>query len=157
MKFFRLSHNDLDELADLEGRCFTLRWSREQFAKAFELPHFAAFGLRAPPGKQHGTEGNAPLAAYISLYQTPDELEILNLAVTPELRGRGCATRLLRLTLHMAAEIGIGRAVLEVRSGNMPALALYKGLGFTQVGRRCGYYRDNEEDALVLALPLRKI
>jgi ribosomal-protein-alanine N-acetyltransferase len=94
--------------------------------------------------------------AYNSFYPTPDELEILNLAAAPEWRNRSCGTRLLRFALRMAAKMGIGRAVLEVRSGNAPALALYKGQGFTQVGRRRGYYRDCGEDALVLELSLRE-
>ena len=145
LEFFRLGRNELDELAALEGLCFSLPWSKVQLAAHLELPNFAAFGLREPSG----AEGR-PLAAYISFYHNPDELEILNLAVVPAWRGRGCATRLLALVLRMAAQRGIGRAVLEVRSGNAPALALYKGQGFTQVGARRGYYHDNGEDALVL-------
>ena len=154
MEFVRLDRNASDELATLEGLCFALPWSKEQFAKVFDLPNFAAFGLRAPRWKESGMEGDAPLAAYISLYHNPDELEILNLAVAPEWRGRGCGSRLLRLVLRMAVKMGIGRAVLEVRSGNTPALALYTGRGFAQVSRRIGYYRDSGEDALVLECSL---
>ena len=155
MIFFRLGRNELEALAALEALCFTSPWSKEQFAGAFGLPNFAAFGLRAPLRENAGAEGNALLAAYISFYHSQDELEILNLAVAPEWRGRGCGRRLLRLALRMAARMDIGQAVLEVRSGNAPALALYKGQGFTQVGLRRGYYPDSGEDALVLALSLR--
>jgi ribosomal-protein-alanine N-acetyltransferase len=154
MEFFRLGRNELDALAALEALCFTSPWSREQLDKAFRLPNFAVFGLRAPLPANPGAKGG-PLAAYISFYHNPDELEILNLAVTPKWRGRGCGARLLRLALRMAARLGIGRAVLEVRSGNVPALALYKGQGFTQLGRRRGYYQDSGEDALLLALALK--
>jgi ribosomal-protein-alanine N-acetyltransferase len=156
LQFFRLGRNDLDELTLLESRCFTSPWSKEQLAGRLELPNFAVFGLRAPPRKRAGAEGEAGLAAYISFYHSPDELEILNLAVAPEWRGRGCATRLLRLVLRMAAKRGIGRAVLEVRTGNSAALALYTGQGFTRIGSRRCYYRDSGEDALVLECSLRK-
>ena len=156
LEFFRLGHDELDALAELESRCFTLAWSKEQLAGQFGLPNFAAFGLRAAQRQHSGMKGEAPLVAYISLYHSPDELEILNLAVVPEWRGRGCASRLLRLVLRMAAKMGMRRAVLEVRSGNLPALALYAGQGFTQIGRRRGYYHDSGEDALVLELPLRE-
>jgi ribosomal-protein-alanine N-acetyltransferase len=44
--------------------------------------------------------------------------------------------------------------VLEVRAGSAGAIALYAGLGFTQAGRRPRYYRDPDEDALILRLPL---
>jgi ribosomal-protein-alanine N-acetyltransferase len=154
LKFFRLDRNELDDLAALEKLCFPLPWSREQLAGAFGLPNFAAFGLRAPLREGAGTAGKARLAAYISFYHNQDELEILNLAVAPEWRCRGCGARLLRLALGMAANMGIGRAVLEVRSDNAAALALYKGQGFAQIGRRRGYYGDSGEDALVLELAL---
>ena len=156
MEFYRLGRSDLEALAALEALCFALPWSKEQLAGALRLPNFAAFGLRAPPQKNSGAEDKALLVAYISFYHSPDELEILNLAVAPEWRGRGCGRRLLRLVLRMAAKMGIGQAVLEVRSGNAPALALYKGQGFTQLGRRRGYYHESGEDALVLALSLRE-
>ncbi len=41
---------------------------------------------------------------------------------------------------------------LEVREHNAPAQALYKKLGFQQVGIRKGYYHDTGEDALLLTL-----
>jgi ribosomal-protein-alanine N-acetyltransferase len=44
--------------------------------------------------------------------------------------------------------------VLEVRAGSAGAAALYAGLGFTQAGRRPRYYRDPDEDALIMRLPL---
>ena len=156
LEFFRLGHNELDALAALERLCFTLPWSKEQLAGHLALPNFAAFGLRAPPRQISEAKGDATLFAYLSFYHSLDELEILNLAVAPEWRGRGCGSRLLRLVLRTGANMGIGRAVLEVRSGNIAALALYKGQGFTQVGRRPGYYHDSGEDALVLELSLHK-
>ena len=155
MEFFRLNRNEIDELATLEDLCFTLPWSKEQLVNVFGLANFAAFGLRVPLQKTSGTEGNMPPVAYISLYHNPDELEILNLAVAPAWRGHGYGSRLLRLVLRMAAKMGIRRAILEVRAGNIPAIALYKGQGFTQAGRRRAYYRDSGEDALVLELFLR--
>ena len=42
---------------------------------------------------------------------------------------------------------------LEVSEANAPARALYRRLGFAEVGRRPRYY-DDGGDALVLRLPL---
>jgi len=156
LKLFRFSLHDLDALAELEKLCFTLPWSKEQLAAHLSLRNFAAFGLRGQRNQHAGPEGARTPAAYISFYHSPDELEILNLAVAPEWRRCGCGARLLRFVLRAAAQNGIARAVLEARSGNVPALALYTGQGFTQIGRRRAYYHDSGEDALVLELALQK-
>jgi ribosomal-protein-alanine N-acetyltransferase len=41
-----------------------------------------------------------------------------------------------------------------VRRSNRPALRLYRGLGFTAMGVRPGYYGDNGEDAVEMVLAL---
>ena len=136
---------------ELERQAFTMPWSEEQFRAAFAQRSFAGFGLRSPEGA-----GGGALLAYISFYHTQDELEILNIAVTPPCRRQGCGRRLLGLALQVAKKMGIERAVLEVRVQNTPALKLYQGLGFECVGRRPRYYADTGEDALVYALSLTK-
>ena len=44
---------------------------------------------------------------------------------------------------------GAERLILEVSAGNDAARALYRGAGFTEIGRRRAYYPDGS-DALVL-------
>lgn len=139
LQFLRLGVADLPEAVQLEKRCFTMPWSDEQFRKAFEQKNFAAFGLRCPQG----------LVAYISIYHAAGELEILNIAVDPVHRRQGHGKSLLQMMLQVARKMGIERAVLEVRRHNIPALALYQGLGFAQAGVRRGYYADTGEDALI--------
>jgi ribosomal-protein-alanine N-acetyltransferase len=40
--------------------------------------------------------------------------------------------------------------MLEVRRGNAPAIALYRSLGYREVGVRPRYYAEDGEDALVM-------
>ena len=47
------------------------------------------------------------------------------------------------------------RVTLDVRFSNAPAQNLYRSFGFVIRGLRKGYYSDNGEDALVMALELR--
>lgn len=117
-------------------------WSAEQFRQSFEQKSFAAFGLRL----------QGQLVAYISVYHAAGELEILNIAVDPVYRRQGHGKKLLRMMLQVARKMGIERAVLEVRTSNIPALALYQGLGFEKVGTRLGYYADTGESALILSI-----
>ena len=140
----RLTPDDVPALAALERRCFTLPWSEAQYTAAFTQRAFAGFGLK------QGTQ----LVAYVAIYATGTEMEILNIAVHPEQRRQGFGRRLLRLVLRLAAKMGILDAVLEVRPSNTAALELYRGTGFVQVGRRRRYYQDTGEDALVLTLHL---
>ena len=58
--------------------------------------------------------------------------------------------RLLEAMLTAAAARGAGRATLEVRPSNAAARHLYEKLGFLVAGRRPGYYRFPQEDALIL-------
>jgi ribosomal protein S18 acetylase RimI-like enzyme len=75
-----------------------------------------------------------------------DETEILNLAVTPEFRRRGVATRLLLECFQRLP----GTFFLEVRASNSAAQTLYAGLGFAPAGKRPRYYDNPVEDAVVM-------
>lgn len=79
------------------------------------------------------------------------EAEILNLAVKQEFRCAGVGSALVNTLLKQYDAGGIGRVFLEVRESNGAAIAFYERLGFQQIGRRVGYYRDPVEAALVLA------
>jgi ribosomal-protein-alanine acetyltransferase len=75
------------------------------------------------------------------------EREILNLAVSPQFRHMGVATALVRHELER-------RAIhyLEVRESNVAAHALYRRLGFEEVGRRPEYYDSPVETAIVMRM-----
>lgn len=139
----RLGAEHAPLVAEIEKLCFDQPWSEDQCRKAFEQQAYAAFGM----------PGQGGLVAYISLYITGDELEVLNLAVRPEFRRRGHGRRLLFLVLQAAIKMGIQKAHLEVRESNFPAIGLYEGLGFVQCGKRPRYYANNE-DALLYACNL---
>ena len=76
----------------------------------------------------------------------------MNVAVSPENRGQGIATELIRRFL--AKLDGVRHVYLEVRVSNIPAQKLYAGLGFLPVGVRRSYYRLPEENAIIMRLDL---
>jgi len=86
----------------------------------------------------------------VTAFSVSGELEIVNVAVLPALRGRGIGRSLLSFFLEQGRLRGVRRAVLEVRDGNMAARTLYGRCGFVQVGVRKAYYAGSGEDALVL-------
>lgn len=99
-------------------------------------------------------EHNSRVVAFLFARNAADEVEILNLAVTPAQRRRGLARQLIERALDDAEARGAARAYLEVRPSNAAAIALYKKCGFKEAGRRTCYYAAPVEDALVLSKEL---
>lgn len=132
---------DAESLARIHAQCFTDEvWT----AQAIE-------GLLATPGTfalvARGEVG------FILVRAASDESEILTICVLPAARRRGIATALINVASLRAQEGGATVMFLEVSSGNNSAIAVYKQLGFAEVGRRKGYYsvaHGMREDALVL-------
>ncbi|HFQ14923.1 MAG TPA: GNAT family N-acetyltransferase [Rhodobacteraceae bacterium] len=128
-------------LAALHRAAFanTRGWSAEEFATLLERP--GAIVVEAP-------EGFALGQAVI------DEAELLALAVAPAARRRGLGRRLLRDFERAARKAGAARAFLEVATDNLPAVALYRAAGWSESGRRPGYYPRTGApacDAVILA------
>lgn len=90
------------------------------------------------------------LAGYWLGQSVDDEAEILLVGVGMAWRRKGLALRLLTEALAAFAKAGIKLTHLEVRAGNVPALALYAALGFARRGERKGYYSDNGDDAVLM-------
>lgn len=78
------------------------------------------------------------------------EAELLKIAVGREHRRQGIAGQLVAYTLRALAEQGVDRCFLELRAGNLPALALYERFGFGRVGLRKKYYASPPEDAILM-------
>jgi ribosomal protein S18 acetylase RimI-like enzyme len=58
-----------------------------------------------------------------------DQIHLVDLAITPDLRDRGLGTALLKALMDEAGEAG-APVVLEVASSNDPSMRLYRRLGF---------------------------
>lgn len=78
------------------------------------------------------------------------EAELLKIAVARECQRQGVATQLAAHAMRCLAEQKTTRCFLELRAGNLPALALYERFGFRRVGVRKNYYASPAEDAIVM-------
>ncbi len=100
------------------------------------------------------------IVAYCSLTgaELPAELHRARVAlgVEPAFRRRGFGLALLRAAVAFAREAGLAWIDLTVLAHNEPALALYRKLGFVEVGRSADRFRVGatsiEEIAMTLAL-----
>ena len=131
----------LDEVAELERICFTTPWSRNMLAE--ELDNYLSAFLVA-------LDDNGKVAGYAGLQAVLDEGYITNVAVRPDCRKQGVASKLLQVFLDFAQANHLAFLTLEVRASNYPAIALYGSRGFRGVGRRKNYYEHPKEDAIIM-------
>jgi ribosomal-protein-alanine N-acetyltransferase len=98
--------------------------------------------------------GDVTMVGFCALQVVEDEAEIHELVVARAVRRLGLGRALVNAALAVAHHRGASRAELEVRRSNLPAQALYLGLGFDRARVRRGYYRTPDEDAVVMARSL---
>jgi ribosomal-protein-alanine N-acetyltransferase len=83
-----------------------------------------------------------------------DVAEIESVVVRDDSRRRGVGRSLCLEAIYWSQTMGAQSLQLEVRSASVAALALYRSLGFVEQGRRCSYYADPNDDAVLMALLL---
>ena len=140
MIFETMNSSHVAQIAQLEKLCFSDPWSENSIAS--ELENKLAFWLVALEGDR--------VAGYIGSQTVMDETDMMNVAVHPDFRRRGIAEALVTGLVEELKTQGSHCLTLEVRASNAPAIALYKKLGFSEIGRRKNYYRNPREDALIL-------
>ncbi|MCX5730504.1 MAG: ribosomal protein S18-alanine N-acetyltransferase [Deltaproteobacteria bacterium] len=133
---------DVQRVMEVERAAFAHPWSEEMIRR--ELEHEFSTVLLAIRGRE------GPIAGFAVVWLVHDELHVLNVAVAPEARRSGVARRILDRVESRAREQGARVSMLEVRRSNQPAIALYRSLGYREVGVRPGYYAEDGEDALVM-------
>ena len=142
----RMQEADLEQVQAIDRLSFSLPWPAKAYR--FEL-------TQNPNSVQWVAESLLPdqpgrVLGMIVIWHILDEAHIATLAVHPEARGRGIARGLLAIALIEAIQRGASLATLEVRAGNQAAQKLYNRFGFKIVGQRPHYYKDNNEDALIM-------
>ena len=134
--------SDLPAILDIEQLCRTVTWSPAAFSQ--ELSNGGAINLVA-----HDEHGSA--CGFVFAMLAADELEINTIAVHPDHRRRGVASRLLAAAADAARRSGAESIHLEVRSKNKVAFNLFSALGFEIRWVRKKYYTDDGDDAIVMS------
>jgi ribosomal-protein-alanine N-acetyltransferase len=98
--------------------------------------------------------GTGDVVGYAGLIAYPEEAHIATIGVTAARQGEGIGARLLD-TLLAEADTRSQVVLLEVRADNDTAQALYRRRGFTEIGRRRGYYQPSGTDAVVMSREVR--
>jgi ribosomal-protein-alanine N-acetyltransferase len=137
---------DLDVIFAISADSFTNPWPREELQQELTRPFSGLRVLRPALG--------APVVAFLSYWKVVDELQLMNIAVSPLHRRRGYGEALLADLVRIGRADAFATVMLEVRRSNVDAIRLYERCAFQSVGIRPRYYSDNNEDALVMRLAL---
>lgn len=140
MKYLKMELSHVEQVAELEKCCFSMPWSVNAITS--ELTNPLSLWLVAVDGDT--------VAGYVGSQSVMGEADMMNLAVHEQYRRCGVGHRLVTELVAALAARDVSSLTLEVRASNEPAIRLYEKLGFAQVGRRPGYYRNPREDALIL-------
>jgi [ribosomal protein S18]-alanine N-acetyltransferase len=138
-----LTDEDLVGVLEIEAASFNNPTTREWYERELKRPEVCfIFVLHTAAVR---------VAAFCAFWRVADQAHINNLAVRPELRGRGLGSQMLEAVVVEAQRLGAGSLTLEVRRSNIAAQRLYQRAGFHEAGVRKNYYTQPVEDALVLA------
>jgi len=148
---------DMDLLVDLYARSFDEPYARPALESLINSPGaWATIAWRnAAAGEGAGRLGTG----FVIARMIAGEGEILSVGVAVSERRRGAGRALLTDALFRLALSGAEAVFLEVGEDNPGAVALYRGLGFREVGRRRGYYlRKNGRrvSALIMRYAVKK-
>ncbi|AZO26145.1 MULTISPECIES: ribosomal protein S18-alanine N-acetyltransferase [Mesorhizobium] len=143
---------DSGAVSVLHREDFVRPWTDGEFAALLEQD--TVFGYAA---RETG-QGAKPPVGFVLARLAAGEGEILTVAVARAHRRQGLGWQLMDAVLRELHAQRAEALFLEVDETNTPAIALYRRLGFRQVGQRPNYYRSTENGptgALVMRRDLR--
>ncbi len=141
---------DADDLATLHAHAFRHGWLATEMEALIADPTVTTIVAR-----QGRTAFTRRPVGFVMVRAAADEAEILTVVVAPARRGRGIGRLMMDEIIRRLYFMRIASLFLEVDEGNDPALALYRRLGFREVGRRSNYYGNGTANALVMRADLK--
>ena len=139
IKIIDLNVDYVDQIYDLFREQFKNEaWNKEQILQSFNSSSTKFYGIF-----------DGCLVCAISILESVDDLNILDIATKQTHKNMGYASALLQ---HIIDRRKNGQTIsLEVKEYNIPAINLYKKFGFKTLSVRKRYYKDGK-DALCMFL-----
>ncbi len=133
---------DVDAVLSIEQSVHAHPWTRGNFSDALASGYVCKIYETTPA-----------MLGFVVLMPALDEMHLLDISIAAEHQRQGLGRRLLDEAMQLARGTGMRRMLLEVRPSNLAAIALYRAAGFSEIGRRRGYYpaaAAGREDAIVM-------
>lgn len=140
MEIRRSLPDDATDIARMEEEYFSDPWGKKDI-----FSYICSEG-----GMCFSAVDNGSVIGYIIGRKIPPEGEIYRIAVRLDRRQRGVGYRLLSYALKTERGSGVETVFLEVRSKNAPAIALYEAYGFNRISLRKNYYKNPDDDAIIM-------
>ena len=116
-------------------------WSVEQFWSE----------LSQPTRRYFVAEIDGAIVGYAGSFVLTPEADVQTMGVAADQRGRGIGALLLTTLIEQAIQAQAAQLILEVRSDNGAAIAMYQRFGFERISSRPNYYAP-DVDALIMRL-----
>jgi len=133
--------DDVDGVLKVEEECFAIAWTRADFEREMTENKLAVYFV-AKDGEK--------IVGYAGMWHVVNEGQITNVAVINDYRQQKVGSALIEKMIEAAEEREMMGITLEVKISNYPAQKLYSKYGFKPEGFRKNYYKDTNEDAIVM-------
>ena len=138
-----ISINDVEKLMPIETACHSHPWSEKTFTSCIGNRYFG-YSLKVQ---------DELIGFYIGEH-VAGEATLMDICVLPDQQGNGYGKALLEHFFKESKQLNNSIIWLEVRAKNISAQMMYINNGFTETGRRTGYYPSASgfgyEDAIVM-------
>ena len=153
-----MCQEDTSQVTEIDHEVFPTMWPPANYERELKMPlaHYIV-AHEGSPSTVKTTEESPPtdkqhIVGFAGFWMMGDEAHITNIAVRQNHRRLGIGELLLISMTNLALELGAHILTLEVRASNISAQSLYYKYGFSLVQVRQGYYTNNKENALVMAV-----
>ena len=137
----RMTVDDIDEVLEVEEACFAIAWTRDDFLRELTENKLALYFVARYNGK---------IVGYAGMWHVVTEGQITNVAVLQDYRNKKIGSKLIDTIVKTAVEREMLGITLEVKISNYTAQKLYTIYGFKPEGFRINYYKDTNEDAIIM-------
>ncbi len=135
-----MAASHLDSILSIERASFAAPWTREMFER--ELSNRSSRPMTFLI--------NNEVVGFICFWAVQDEAHLMTVAVHPNYRGQGLGRAIMSHMEQMCLKERLNRIILEVARRNEEARNLYKSFGFSAIGFRKRYYKEINDDAIVM-------
>lgn len=138
--------SDSNDIFELEKECFSQPLSKDEIYKILSNDLYSILILKK----------DDEYIGHIIFYTVQNTAEIISVAIKKTERNKGYAGLIIKNTINRCLENKTERILLEVRTSNEAAVALYKKAGFKTIAIRKNFYEKPQEDAYTMEMTLGK-